>query len=169
MQKRLPFPTEILDIPQVTRLKPSPFGIFMRLVMDYWNKGLSVPNSIYDRAAIANSEIHTIQRHNTVVNECLLLVMPFLEAKYIHESNKALKKSYIAKLGGMANADRIKRKAIQAVKDVVKLADENGSGHMEITPVNSPGILQNTGGFDPIARQKAKVSLKAPKATLTDE
>lgn len=165
MQKRLPFPTEILDIPQVTRLKPAPFGILMRLLLDYWNTGLAIPKLDYERVAMANGDLGTIQRHKLIIEECLALAVPVLEATYVITWKKLNKRRYLA-----ANArksidfdkKRLSQLAVSNLYDAV-------SEHVEISPVNSPGILQNTGKFDPVARQKAKASLKAPKATLTDE
>lgn len=169
MQKRLPFPTEILDIPQVTRLSTSAYGILVRLVMNYWNTGLPLPESDYAIVRLSNSDYGAWNRHKVILLEVLGVIMPKLQVKYEKALKRSLGRSYIAKLGGAANAMRIKLVANQAVQDVVKLADENISSHVEINPVNSPGILQNTGQFDHVARKKARQSLKAVKQTLTDE
>lgn len=169
IMKRLPFPTEILDIPQVTRLNTSAYGIFVRLIMNYWNTGLPLPESDYAIVRLSNSDYGAWNRHKEVLLEVLRVIMPKLQVKYEKALKRSLGRSYIAKLGGAANAMRIKLMANQAVQEVMQLADESNFEHAVVTPIHSPKSF-NPGQTDHVARKKAIKSNKtSPITLLTDE
>lgn len=170
MTRAIPFPMHLIDFPQVARLKAPQFGIFFRLIASFWNSGIPIPESLYERVALANSDLNTIQRNNEAVNNCLALVMPSLEAEYVQKLTVRATRQRTARYAGLCSRDktRLKQKAISS------LSDDKDTDMTVALGIPEPHVTQNTGKFDPHARAKAiknsKENARNPdKRTLTDD
>lgn len=75
-RRPIPFPLELLDHPQIERLKGNQFGVFFRLVLSFWKTGIPIPTGDYDRACLAQIDIATMQRYRETINTCLSIAMP---------------------------------------------------------------------------------------------
>lgn len=165
MAKKLPFPLEFYDHPAVKRLKPLQAGLFRILIEEFWKTGYPIPDNDYAIEKLSNSDRGAWLRSKSAVMAAIDVLMPMIESQYLKSMDKLNKKRLVAENARRAigaKKNRLSKLAVSNLYDAV-------TTHVEITPVNSPGILQNTGQFDPIARKKAMQSTKGKKQTLTDE
>lgn len=165
VRTQTPFPLEIIDLPQVKRLRAIAYGIFFRLVTDYWITGLPIPTLDCDVVALANCDMATIQRYKPLVEECLVLVLPELNRRRDYALKELHRQQATAEYARSVR-DSKKRLRESAKKN---LRDEIDT-HLPVSPIEAPQNSFRDSFMDQRMRLSAiKSNKKSTGKLLTDK
>jgi len=168
MAKVPKFPLEVFDVPQVKRLTAVQYGLFARLAFSFWETGIPLPENPYAIARLANSDLGTIARHRDIVLECIRLVMPKLQERYV---KREIIRSRMRELSEKARFSLAIKTRIRKQAQSALLSDENEvyAGKITVIPSRTENSRQNPDHYNQSARKAALDAPKAPEKTLMDD
>lgn len=166
-KKYLPLDPVIFTLPEVTRLSPFQYGLFARIVLDYWLTGLPLAKTAKDAVQVCNTELGKWELNQEKVITAIAAVEQFICRDREKKLEKAIKATEHGKwLGAMQH---IRHFAKQRAKNVL-LSDIPSQNARFLPVMPSAGSDWHEGMSDLIARNAASQSNESgATGTFTDK